>query len=191
MPLSKLMMAGNFRGNRNPFWTDQHAEALIKDFNTDVRVTFGPTNGNDQNSGFSAASDSSAFDLAPAVLGSLELQRKGIFTANISVALANLPVTTGSYTGTYEQFRKINLVMTRHTSLLINSWAAKDQQQTESRIDKMALFPGRVIARVLPVLDLAVGVIESPSCFTGSCIRAPKLGKLDFWNDMVPADRLK
>lgn len=190
-PIKTGDTAGNFKANKNPFWTDQYAHPLITDYNKDVHVNFGQDAAEDQSGAFSAASDSSAFKLAPGVLESLDLQRNGIFTSNVSVALANFSAPSDSYTKSYDQFRSINLMLTRKTSLVIDPWAAKDPGQTESRIDKIALFPGKIIAPVVPALDLAVVVVESPSCFSGRCTPAPKLGKLDFWRDMVPADRLR
>lgn len=190
-PIKTDDTAGNFKANKNPFWTDPHADPLIKDFKSDVRVKFGQGQADDHSNAFIPASDSSAFNLAPGVLGSLDLQGKGIFTSTVSVTLTNLSASKGSYTKSYDSLTDINLVLTRQTSLVIDPWASKGPQQTESRIDKVALFPGKAVAVVSPALDIAVVVVESPSCFSGGCTRAPRLGKLDLWSDMVPADRLK
>lgn len=190
-PIKTDDSAGDFKANQNPFWSDQQGNPLIKSFNSDVRINFGPSGGVDQSSAFSPASDSAAFELAPGILDGLGLQHKGIYTASISVTLANLPSATEEYTKSYEQFKSIGLVMTRHTSLLIDYWSAKDAEQTESRIDQFTLFPGKILAKSQPALDVAVSLVESPSCFHGGCTHGPKVGKLDFWRDVVPADRMK
>lgn len=181
--------AGDFEANQNLFWRDPNGDALIKKF-SDVSVNYGADDGTDADAGFSAASDAMAFNLAPGVLSSLDLQRKGIFTAGITVALANFSSDADGYAQSYSEFKNINLTMTRRSSLLIDGWSAKDPQQIEDRINKWPLIPGKALEPVKPILDAAVTVVESPSCFSGSCTRGPQLGKLDMWRDLVPADRL-
>jgi hypothetical protein len=188
-PIKANDAAGNFRADQNPFWTDQQGNALIHDFDTDVVVSFGPGRGASQPAGYSPASDSLPFVFARDPLG---LDAPGVFTANISVKLADLPAPDGSYTKTYDTFARLGLVMRRHTSLLLDSWSAKDTQQVQDRISHPLLFPGKLLEPAAPLVDVAVDIVESPSCLPAVCSgKGPKLGKLDFWRDVVPADRLK
>lgn len=188
-PIKNDDAAGNFRADRNPFWTDQNGDALIRDFDKDVRISFGPDRDPDQSGGFSAAPDDLPFVFARAPLG---LKAPGVFTANISLALADLPALDGGYTKTYETFSTLGLVVRRHSSLLLDPWTASGPAQVNDRIGDPVLFPGKLLAPVSPVVDVAVDLVESPACMPGVCGgRGPKLGKLDFWRDVVPADRLK
>jgi hypothetical protein len=76
--------------------------------------------------------------------------------------------------------------------LLLDSWSAKDPQQVQERIGHPLLFPGKLLEPAAPLVDAAVDIVESPSCLPALCHgKGPKLGKLDFWQDVVPADRLK
>lgn len=182
--------AGDFNAHQNLFWRDPNGNALIKQF-SDVRVNYGAADSANADDAFSDASDEMAFKLAPGVLSSLDLAHKGIFTAGITVTLANFSSDTGGFTQSYEEFKNINLTMTRRSSLLVDGWSAKDVEQVEDRINKFPLIPGKVLESVKPILDAAVVVVESPSCLSGGCIRGPQLGKLDMWRDLVPDDRLK
>lgn len=185
--------AGNFKANQNMFWRDQKGDALIADFDNDVRISFGPGNSADHSGAFSGASDGNAFKSIPFnVSEKLDLQSRGVYTANITVAVADLPSAPNSYTKSYDEFKSIGLTMTRHTSLLVDSWTAKNPAQIDSRINQIELFPGKLLATVKPVVDVAVGVMESPKYFPSICTACgPKLGELEFWDDVVPADRLK
>jgi hypothetical protein len=186
--------AGNFKANQNMFWRDPKGDALIKDFDSDVTISFGPGHSAGHSGGFSAASDGKPFTEGPfKAYEKLALQAPGIYTANITVAVANLPSEPNTYTKSYDQFRNIGLTMTRHTSLVVDSWSAKDPDQVDSRVGNSVLtFPGKMLASVKPVVDAAVGVVELPKYYPGACFTCgPKLGELEFWHDVVPADRLR
>jgi hypothetical protein len=188
-PIKAHDAAGNFKADQNPFWTDQQGNALIHDFDSDVVVSFGPGHGASQAAGYSPASDGVPFVFARDPLG---LEAPGVFTANISVTLADLPAPEDSYTKTYDTFAHLGLVMRRHTSLLLDSWSAQASQQVQNRISHPLLFPGKLLEPVAPLVGDAVDIVESPSCLPGVCKdKGPKLGQLDFWRDTVPADRLK
>jgi hypothetical protein len=188
-PIKNNDAAGNFRADQNPYWTDQKGDALIRDFDADVRVSFGADQNPSQAGGYSAASDDLPFVFARKPLG---LEAPGVFTANISIALADLPAPEGTYTKTYDTFAKLGLVMRRHTSLLLDPWTADGPDQVADRIKDPILFPGALLEPAAPVVELAVDIVESPACMPGVCSkRGPKLGKLDFWRDVVPADRVK
>jgi len=187
-PIKTNDAAGNFKANQNMFWRNPKGDALIKDFDSDVKISFGPAGSADHNAAFSGASDGKPFIESNA----LGLQARGIYTANITVAVADLPSVPGSYAKSYDEFKNIGLSMTRHTSLLIDSWAANGPAKVEARIDAPLLFPGKLLEPVKPLVDVAVAVMESPKYWPSICTSCgPKLGQLDFWRDVVPADRLK
>lgn len=178
-PIKTNDVAGNFMAHQNLFWRDPQGNALVRDFNSDVTVSFGFSNEATHNGAFSEASDGTPFLLR----NELDLRARGVYTANVAVKLANLPGGVKFY----EPFDKINLAITRSTSIAIDPWTAKDPQQVESKIASSAkVFPVGPLAAVSPVVDVAVTVIDLPGGLSG-----PRLGKLDFWRDVVPQDRLR
>jgi len=190
-PIKTNDTAGNFRSHQNLFWRGPSGNSLIENFDTDVTVSFGQSRSPDHASGFSTASDGSPFNNFPVnVADAMDLRAQGIYTANITVAVANIDSPPNSFAGSFNEFRNIGLRITRHTSVAIDPWAAANPQQVESRIDRPIIAPGNLLAPIKPVTDLAVALVESPTCFS-RCLPGPQLGQLDIWRDVVPADRLQ
>lgn len=178
-PIKTGDVAGNFKAHQNLFWRDPNDAPLIADLNSDVTVSFGASRAGTHGGGFSAASDGDIFVLHP----QLGLPAKGIYTANVSVNLANLPTGLKFYA----PFDQINLAIGRSTSLAIDAWTAKNPSQVESKIAASpVIFPVGNLAAVSPVVDAAVSIIDLPGGISG-----PRLGQLDFWRDVVPEDRLR
>ena len=193
-------VAGDFAANRKPFWVDQHGDPLIQQFGRDVSVSFGESNGTSHNDAWIAAHDGRPFEFNLLnVRDKLGLPAPGLYRANVSIRVADLPSVAGSWTQAYDTFNHIGLVMTRSTTVLVDAWGARDPQQVEQRIGDIALTPGsefgpgRALHPAKQVLDVAVGAVELPKTFPGMCTSdcGPKLGELDFWRDDVPADRLR
>ena len=186
-PIKAGDQAGNFDAHRNAFWHGPGGGPLIADFNADVSVSFGPQRGASHDDAFSSASDGKPFNGAagtsegPKTAEMFGLSARGIYTANVSVRLARLPQGLAAYA----PLDTIDLSMTRHTSVLFDGWQAKNPEQVEARIDHGMLVPATKLRALSPVVDLAVLLGE------GGQMNGPKLGKLDFWRDVVPADRLK
>ncbi|MDB5796834.1 MAG: hypothetical protein JWP36_736 [Paucimonas sp.] len=177
-PIKTGDVAGDFMADQNLFWRDPHGKALIRDFGSDVKLDFGSAGGSRHQDGFSPSQDGQTFVLHQ----QLGLQAPGIYSANVSVKLANLPAGLAFY----EPFDSINLSVARSTSILLDPWTAKNAQQVESKIaGSPALFPVGQLAALSSTVDAAVETIEA------GMVSAPKLGKLDFWRDVVPRDRLK
>lgn len=178
-PIKTNDVAGNFKANQNLFWVDPKDDSLIKSFNSDVTVSYGFGGSAVHSGGFSGTQDGLPFTLSK----QLDLQARGIYTANVSVKLANLP----SGLRFYEPFDKINVVITRSSSLLFDAWAAKSPEQVEDRIaNDPTVFPVGDLKAFQPIADAAVLAIDPLAGVPG-----PKLGDLSFWRDMVPKDRLK
>lgn len=192
-PVKTNDTAGDFKANRNLFWSDPKGDPLIKNF-SDVQVSFGKAMGASHADAFSSASDGKAFLLRD----ELGLKAKGVYAANVSVKLANLPSDLTGFTKSYELFKNINLTMSKTTAVLIEPWAAADPAGVASHINTLPsllpvpLLPGKDLAVLRPIVDAAVMVMESPKTFPTPCMHCgPKLGELQFWDDVVPADRLK
>lgn len=178
-PIKTADAAGNFKAHQNLFWRDPVDAPLIRDFARDVRIGFGPGNNATHAGAFTAASDGAPFPLHT----QLGLPARGIYTANVAVDVANMPAGLRFF----QPFDTINLSMTRTTSVAIDAWTARDPAQVESRIaGNPAIFPAASLASVSPVVDAAVRVIDLPGGLSG-----PRLGRLDFWRDVVPEDRLR
>lgn len=185
-PIKTNDIAGNFLADQNLFWRGPDGAPLIKNFDTDVSVSFGPGGGPAHSDAFTPASDGAPFHSIIAALGvdtanELNLKSRGIYTSNVTVKLANLPAGLKHY----QPFDTIDLAMTRHTSILIDGWQAKDPNDVQSRIATAKLVPGTTLAATAPVVNASISIVEVGQ------MSGPRLGKLDFWNDVVPADRLK
>lgn len=184
-PIKTHDEAGDFKANQNLYWVDAQGKALIRNF-SDVSVSFGAGHGPGHADGVSAGDDGKPFNLAPPQVGEQLGLKSGLYTANVSVVVASPRDIGLSYASTYTEFKDLKLTVTRHTSVLPDTWTARDPAQIESRINTDELFPGNRFSTLRPLLKAAVVIIESP----GS-IKTPELGALDFWRDEVPPDRLK
>jgi hypothetical protein len=173
-------VAGDFDANRNVFWRDPYGHALIAKF-SDVSVSFG-NGATAQAGGFDKASgaDGKLFNAEPlANANTIGLQARGIYTAQVGVALANLP--TGIHS--VAPFDALDLRIVRHTSLLFDPWSAVDTEKTEDRVAMLAPAASLLSKVELP-LNVAIKELD-----------LGKVGKASFadlqpWRDVVPADRL-
>ena len=178
-PIKTNDVAGNFLADHNLFWRGPDRATLIRDFGGDVSVSFGPSQRATQAEGFTPSADGLPFAV---VAPQLQLQARGIYTANVSVKLANLP----SGLTFYKPFDAIDLSISRSTSVVFDPWPARSPEEIERKLlAAPGVFPAGALAKVSPAIESAVGVIEWPARLTG-----PKLGRLDFWRDVVPDDRL-
>jgi hypothetical protein len=184
-PIKTGDTAGNFLANQNLFWRGPDGTSLIKDFDTDVLVSFGPNRRPTHADAFTPANDGAPFNgIAGAAVGintaqELGLNAQGIYTGNVTVQLANLPAGLKAY----EPFDSINLAISRHTSVAINGWQAKNPAQVQTSIDSALLVPATNLRGVASAVNATVTVVEATH------IGGPKLGQLDFWSDVVPPDR--
>lgn len=180
-PIKSNDEAGDFKAHQNLYWRDPKGNPLIKNF-SDIQIGFGEGNAATHANAFKVASDGKPFNLVPiANASTLGLQSRGIYRANISVALVNLPAGIKAY----EPFDKIDLRITRQTSVAIDSWSARSAENAEDRSGRLAPINqmlnsgvGSLVGTVITLVDLG-GV--SP----------PQFGRLDLWRDVVPVDRLR
>lgn len=169
--------AGNFHAHRNMFWHGPQGDALIPDIDNDVTLSFGRSEQPRHADAFVPTSDRGNYAQVADRIG---LQTPGIYRANVSVRIANLPQGLTSY----EPLDRIDLSMTRTSSVLIDPWTATDPDQTDERVyritelNRLRSLAAEADAEVTPV-ELVGG------------IRGPRLGQLDFWHDLVPEDRLR
>jgi len=190
--------AGDFAAHRKPFWVDQNGDPLIKTFGNDITVSFGEASGPNHANAYVAANDGEPFEhSAINVRDALGLKAPGLYRANVSITVADLPSFAGNFAQTFETFKNIGLTMTRSTTILVDGWQAADPDQVISRINNERVVPGVVFedpnkfkpAKV--ALDPLIGAAELPKTFPVPCIThcGARLGELDFWRDDIPADR--
>lgn len=178
-PIKSHDTAGNFDAHRNAFWRTPGNAPLLADIDRDVTLGFGTGPGTRHTDAFSPASDRILFGLAPL----MHLQSRGIYSVSVSSTPANL----ASGIRSLEPFDRLDLRITRHTSVLLDPWTASGPEQTEARSGSHPLlFPAASLRSAAAITDAAVAIIDLPGGLTG-----PKLGRLDFWRDVVPADRLR
>lgn len=186
-PIKTNDTAGNFDANRNLFWRGPTNEPLIADFDADVAISFGENAGASQAAGFKASKDGDPFNklggsaASTNIADQFSLKAAGIFTGNVSVKLANTP----AFLKSYQPFDKMDLSITRHTSVVVNGWDADSSQKVVDRIDSKFLVPRALLQ---PIASL-VGPFVTP--FEAAQLQPPQLGQLSFWQDVVPSDRLK
>jgi hypothetical protein len=106
------------------------------------------------------------------------LSSSGLYRANVSVSLANLPAGLHGI----EPFDRLDLRLTRYATVLPGPWTAISPAQTEMRAGRLApinaLMPDVLISAAIHVVDMA-------------SVKPPAVGKLDQWRDVVPADRVR
>lgn len=181
-PIKTGEAAGNFRAHRNGMWTDPFGNPLLRNFDQDVRVSYGFGGGTTHNAGFSGSRDGDPFLL----MNRFGLSRRGIYTANVAVTVANLPAGLRLIA----PFDDINLVINRSTTVLLDPWAGRNPSDVQSRLRDPAVNPGSLLAGIRPLADLVVETLDGHVVGLGG-IRGPRLGDVQFWRDTVPADRLR
>lgn len=174
-PIKTGDVAGDFDAHRNLFWRDPWGHPLLRNF-SDVGVSFG--NGQStQAGGFTpSGSDGAALFANAGVIG---LASPGIYTADVSVTLANLPAGIKSIV----PFDTLDLTITRHTSLLFDPWHSPDTERTEARTGKLAPV-GTAMSALEPALKAWIAMIDMGE------VHAPGFSDLSQWRDVVPLDRL-
>jgi hypothetical protein len=102
----------------------------------------------------------------------------GISTTNVSVKLANLPANLEFY----KPFDTINLVMQRSTSVVTDGWSGRNPVDVDNKVLEIKPY-FELFSLLSIVIDPLVKLLEPG-------VDPPNLGKLDFWRDDVPADRV-
>lgn len=165
-PIRTNDAAGNFRAHQNAFWRGPNNEPLISDING-VNVNLA-----------TAGSPSSPIGRGWATV--FGLPDSPMYRGAVSVPLVNLPAGIRSY----ETFDRLNLRVVRDTTLLVDGWSARDLDTVRSRVNRMAPAGG-ALSDATQVLSLPFALIEL------NRVEPPRIGRLERWDDVVPADRLR
>lgn len=103
----------------------------------------------------------------------------GMTTTRVDVRLANLPNDLAFY----KPLDTINLVMQRSTSVVTDGWSAKNPADVDGKVAEITPNVA-VLSSLSTGIDPFISVAEPG-------VGQPKLGRLEFWRDEVPVDRLK
>lgn len=163
-PIKTGDTAGDFEADRNPFWVGPRGEPLLASF-ADVNLSLRAVPG----------ADGVPYTFPATAMG----LKSGIRDAQVNVDLARLP----SGLAFYRPFDSIDLSLRRHTAVLLDAWDASGSLQVQARVDHPLIFPGSALASLSPLLD-PILLLTEPG------LSPPQLGKLGFWEDLVPQDRL-
>jgi hypothetical protein len=176
-PVKTHDAAGDFKAHQNPFWRNPDDTPLLAEFGRDLSVSFGYGYSPSHDDGFTAFRNEQSFGLA----SRFQLQNRGIYTANVSVAVANTPASASAY----RPFDRLDLRIQRSTSIVFDPWAAKGPVETERRFGgNKEIFPAEALANLNSFVGAAVTAIDA------GMVTPPWLGQLEFWRDIVPEDRL-
>jgi hypothetical protein len=179
----------NMASYRNPMWTDHLGAPMLADFNN-VSVSFGSGTSTNASDGFTNGGTLSGVYPEVAFLAhtdTFDLNDRGLFTGAVQVRLANVNSTF------LAPFDNLNLVMRRHTSVMPDTFATSTAQRVEARVTKSTLAFAQNALRVyryapmVPIMALE----DNANGLPGNGIQAPLLGEVDFWRDVVPADRTR
>lgn len=181
-PIKTGDAAGNFFAHRNGHWVDVRGNPLLPDIDNAVNVSFGDARSAVHGGAFSGSSSGMPFALA----SRFGLRARDIYTANVSVRVANLPAGLRFI----RPFDTLNLEFTRSTSLLLDTWAERGPDQVQDRLGDSFINPVRTISSSRGMVDLAVRALDGDLIGLGS-IRGPRLGELRYWQDTVPENRLR
>jgi hypothetical protein len=165
-PIRSNDAAGNFQAHRNLFWRDPAGNDLVNDVDA-VAVSVAEAGG----------SGAALLATEAPVFG---LPDRPMYRGAVSVPLANLPAGIRSY----EPFDRIDLRIDRTTTVLVDGWSGRDVATVRARVGRGDLA-GRALGRVGDVLALPFAVLELDR------VRPPRIGELQRWDDVVPADRLR
>ncbi len=151
-------VAGNFNADRNPLWFDHRGDALLPDFDHNIAVK---TERITMNQPFG-------------ILGAFNLPQDNLYKGEVNVQIANVTNLT--------PFDNINLVVNRHTVVLVDPWSANGPGQVASKVkDAGLLYPYQSLSVPTLFLDPVISLFEPNSA-------PPEIGRVA--PDVVPKDRV-
>lgn len=163
---------------RVPLWSDHAGRGLVSR-NEDIRVGYGTAMASDPVQAFQQGRGTGdPFKVLQPE--HFKLQNRGLLKGAVEVRIANIP---DQWLG---PFNGLNLVIRREVTVMPDNWAASSGASVDSRVGNSGtVFPASRVQWLSTLIDLPVLALEDGS------MRAPKIGRLDFWRDAVPQDRLR
>lgn len=162
-------------------WVDHSGKPLLAGYE-DIHVSYGKSASLLPENGHTGVAETG--DLVPMVAvqpDDYRLKDKGLYRGVVQVELAKID---DDWLGA---FSELELTVTRQTNVLPGAWTASSPEQVRERVTADAtLFPTEMVDFVLPAVQGLMWLLESGR----DEVEAPKLGEAEFWDDMVPEDRL-
>lgn len=118
--------------------------------------------------------------------GRLGLDDTGLQRAAITVPLDRPPAGLNAY----QPLNTLDLTIRRHTSVLPNSWTARDSADTRGRVERQLSPPSLAAGGVAAVASAQSVLGPFGRLLEGGHLGMPEAQRLDRWDDVVPADRL-
>ncbi len=163
-PIKTNDTAGNFNAHRNTLWFDHHGTPLLSDFVKNVGVQ---TKKETLSQPFGT------------LASSFKLPQDNLYTGQVTANINDIP--------NLKPFDVIGLSVIRHTTVLVDPWAASGPAQVTAKIQGAGLLfpyqPLEVIAAPLSIL------MSNPlMAILGTENTPPEVGRVN--PDQVPADRV-
>lgn len=161
-PIKTNDVAGDFDAHRNPLWTDHRGDPLLAQFNADVSVTTEISSNSAPAAAFFAGSSG------------FRLPKNNQYRGTVTVRPRNI--------AGFIPFDQLGLVMSRNTTILVDTWAARDNAMVKSKVEK-AGFMAYPIAP-LELIGAAMGLIPK-------MVLDPGMDVNNIDTEVVPNDRLQ
>jgi len=165
-PIKTKDAAGDFKAHQNLFWRDPADKPLIQKMD-DIAVRVGPNQDIDTGRAFLRA-------------GAFTLSDPPLYEGTVQVPLVNLPAGVRSY----EPFDALNLRVGRKTVVMIGNWAGRSPGDVNQKV-RASQDLARALSATSSVMSLPFALLELGN------VSPPEVGKLERWEDLVPADRLR
>ena len=163
-PIKTNDTAGNFNAHRNTLWFDHHGTPLLADFVKNVGVQ---TKKDTLSQPFGA------------LASSFKLPQDNLYTGQVTANIDDI--------SNLKPFDAIGLSVVRHTTVLVDPWAASGPAQVTAKIQGAGLlFP----YQLLEVIAAPLGILMSNPLMAilGTENTPPEVGRVN--PDQVPADRV-
>lgn len=157
--------AGDFNAHRNTVWFDHRGDAMLPEF--------------DNNIGVSTQKETYAQPFGAMFASHFKLSQANLYTGRVNVSIADI--------AGLEPFDDIGLAVSRHTSVLVDPWAASGPSQVRAKVrDSGEIFPYEPLDAI--AAPLAVLMSNPLMAILGTENTPPEVGRVS--PDRVPLDRL-
>lgn len=161
-PIKTNDVAGDFDAHRNPLWTDHRGDPLLAQFNADVSVTTEVSSNSAPAAAFFAGSSG------------FRLPQNNQYRATVTVRPRNV--------AGFVPFDQLGLAMSRNTTILVDTWAARDNAMVKSKVEN-AGFPAYPIT---PLAIIGATLGQAPRL-----VLDPGMDVNNLDTEIVPNDRLQ
>lgn len=159
-PIKTQDTVSNFAGDRNPVWTDPAGNAMIEDIRRDVWVN--------------TQVDSKNALIGAVHQGAFQLPKDNLLNATVTVKPRNFAML--------QPFDRLNLSITRRTSVLVDAWSARSPVDVATRVENADF----VAYPILPLKLLGQTVGQLPVLVLD---KGMSVGQVQ--PDIIPCDRLQ